>query len=337
MPFPGTVEILGRSPQIAELREQIRVIAPTSAPVLLRGETGTGKSLVARVIHQLSRRSGGAFVAFSAANLQEQLFESELFGHVKGAFSGALADHHGLARAADGGTLFLDEIGELTAANQARLLHFLDNREVRPVGSTRSWEVDVRIVCATNRTLDDEVRQRRFRQDLFFRLNVVHLTVPPLRERPGDVVLLAEHFLATFCARHGKSHARLRPEAVALLTQHPWPGNVRELANEVERAVVLTPSGEPIGPDHLSPRLRGRTLAAGDAGADPLGRARRQAERRLILQVLGDTGWNVSAAARELGMSRVGLCKKLKRLGVARPASFDERSRPLSEQHGSGY
>ena len=322
----GPYRILGRSAPIEELRRQVEAIAPTAAPVLLRGETGSGKSLVARVIHQESRRAAGPFVAFSAANLQEQLFESELFGHMKGSFSGALGDHPGLARAADRGTLFLDEVGELSAANQARLLRFLDTSEVRPVGSTRTWPVDVRVVSATNRTLDEDVRRQTFREDLFFRLNVVHLTVPPLRDRAGDLPILTGHFLATFCERHGKPVAGLTLEARALLAQHQWPGNVRELANEVERAVVLTPAGEPIGPQHLSPRLRGPGGVASDA--DPLARVRRQAERRLILEVLADTGWNVAAAARELRLSRVGLTKMLKRLGVARPESSGTPSSP---------
>jgi DNA-binding NtrC family response regulator len=325
-------EILGRSAAVAELRRQVEAIAPTAAPVLLRGETGTGKSLVARVIHQESRRARGPFVAFSAANLQEQLFESELFGHVKGAFSGALADHAGLARAADGGTLFLDEVGELSLANQARLLRFLDTREVRPVGSTRAASVDLRIVCATNRALDEEVRRCTFREDLYFRLNVVHLTVPPLRDRAGDLPLLAGHFLAVFCERHAKPVAGLTAEARRALERHAWPGNVRELANEIERAVVLTPAGEAIDVPHLSPRLRGPGAGAVAADGDPLARVRRQAERRLVLQVLDDNGWNVAAAARTLRLSRVGLTKMLKRLGVARPEGSARRRERRVEQ-----
>ena len=328
----GAYQILGRSAAIADLRRQVALIAPTAAPVLLSGETGTGKSLVARVLHQESARAAGPFVAFSAANLQEQLFESELFGHVKGAFSGALGDHAGLARAADGGTLFLDEVGELSLANQARLLRFLDTREVRPVGSTRTRVVDLRIVCATNRALAEAVRQGGFREDLYFRLDVVHLTVPPLRDRPGDLPVLAGHFLATFCERHGKPAAGLTPEARRALAAHPWPGNVRELSNEIERAVVLTPAGEAIDVAHLSPRLRGAAAPAADG--DPLARVRRQAERRLVLQVLDDTGWNVTAAARTLRLSRVGLTKMLKRLGVARPAARHHAER-LSAGGGS--
>ena len=317
MSISGPSQILGQSTAIAHLRRQIGLIAATAAPVLLGGETGTGKSLVAQVIHQQSPRAAEPFIDFSAANLQEQLFESELFGHVKGSFSGAFTSHAGLARAADGGTLFLDEIGDLSASNQARLLHFLDTREVRPVGSTKSFPVDVRIVCATNRPLAEDVRRQAFRQDLWFRLNVVHLTVPPLRERPEDLPILAEHFLALFCERHGKPPTGFTIEALEALARYPWPGNVRELACEIERVVVLAPPGATVRDQHLSPRLL--TEAAPREDDDPLGRARRQAERRLVLEVLADTDWNVAAAARELRLSRVGLTKMLKRLGLARP------------------
>jgi DNA-binding NtrC family response regulator len=188
---------------------------------------------------------------------------------------------------------------------------------VRPVGSAKSFPVDVRIVCATNRPLDEEVRRRTFRQDLFFRLNVVHLTVPPLRDRAEDLPILAEHFLALFCERHGKPPTGFSIEALKLLARYPWPGNVRELACEIERVVVLTPPGETVRNEHLSPHLL--AAAAPPADDDPLGRARRQAERRLVLSVLADTDWNVAAAARELRLSRVGLTKLLKRLGLARP------------------
>jgi transcriptional regulator with PAS, ATPase and Fis domain len=310
--------IVGRSVPMRELYRQIEMVAETDATVLVEGETGTGKNLIAHNIHRLSPRSALPLVSLNASNLQEQLFESELFGHVRGAFSGAHQDHEGLARAAQGGTLFIDEVGELSPSNQARLLQFLDNKLVRPVGSTHSHEVDVRIVAATNRNLRRAVDEGRYREDLYYRLRVIHLRVPPLRERPDDVPLLVRHFLDRYSSEHGRNVTGLSEQAWEALQVHTWPGNVRELENEIERAVVMTPNGEEIAASLLSDELRNPSGMASDGGAG-LREYRRQAERRMILATLRRHGWNVSAAARDLGFSRVGLTKKMKRLGIERP------------------
>lgn len=316
----GLEDVVGQAPAMQELFQQIELVAATDVTVLTEGETGTGKDLVARTIHCLSSRSDQPFVAFNASNLQEQLFESELFGHVKGSFSGAHDHHEGLARAAHGGTLFIDEVGELPAVNQAKLLRFLDTKEVRSVGSTKTHKVDVRIVCATNRDLQEQVRAGEFREDLYYRLKVITLTVPPLRDRMEDLPLLVDHFLRLFCEQYGKDIPTLSREARELLKKHFWRGNVRELENEIERAVVMTPNGQEVPASVLSSELRASPVEPEPDATDMGLKEYRQAiERRIILETLDRTGWNVSAASRELDISRVGLTKKLKRLGIERP------------------
>lgn len=314
----GFHDIVGRSPAMEELYRKIEMVAGTDVTVLIEGQTGSGKNLVAVTLHDVSPRAAEPFVALNASNLQEQLFESELFGHVRGAFSGAHQDHEGLARAAQGGTLFIDEVSELSPANQARLLRFLDTLEVRPVGSTRSLNVDVRILTATNRPLLELVKAGEFREDLYYRLRVVHLRVPPVRERPDDVPLLVAHFLERFVEEHGKEITGISDAAREALLGHSWPGNVREIENEIERAVVMTPNGEAIDVSVLSEELRSSAAPARDTGR-ALHDVRCQAERRLILDTVRRNDWNVSATARELGLSRVGLTKKMKRLGIERP------------------
>jgi DNA-binding NtrC family response regulator len=315
---PGLRGLVGGSPVMRELYRELQMIARTDVTVLVEGETGTGKNLVAQTLHELSPRAAKPFVALNASNLQEQLFESELFGHVRGAFSGAHQDHEGLARAAQGGTLFIDEVSELSPSNQARLLRFLDTLEVRPVGSTRSHRVDDRIVTATNRCLLTEVKAGKFREDLYYRLRVVHLRVPPVRERPEDLPLLIRHFLERFTREHGKQLAGISEAARRVLLAHRWPGNVRELENEIERAVVMTPNGEGIGPAVFSEEVRSPQAPHAENGVG-LREVRRGAERRLILETVRRHGWNVSASARDLRLSRVGLTKKMKRLGIERP------------------
>ena len=299
------------------LFDELESMGRTDASVLIEGETGVGKNLVARAIHLHSSRSARPFVALSAANIPEQLFESELFGHVKGAFSGAVERHQGLARAAEGGTLFIDEVGELSPANQAKLLYFLDHKEVRPVGGLRQRKVDVRLISATNRDLKALVDRREFRRDLYYRLRVIPLRVPSLRERREDVPLLVDHFLCQLGRKYGLPICRVTPEAMARLQAHDWEGNVRELQNALERALVSTPEGQDILPENLS--LENETADA-PGRRSLLQESRRTAERRLIAKTLERCGWNVSAAARELGISRVGLTRKLKRLGLRRPA-----------------
>jgi DNA-binding NtrC family response regulator len=315
---PGFCGIVGESPIMRELYRKIEMVAGTDVTVLIEGETGTGKNLVAQTLHEMSTRAASPFVSLNASNLQEQLFESELFGHVRGAFSGAHQDHEGLARAAQGGTLFIDEVGELSPSNQARLLRFLDTKEVRPVGSIRTHAVDARIVTATNRSLKERVKAGEFREDLFYRLRVVHVRVPAVRERLEDLPLLIRHFLQRYRREHGKELTGVSEEARAALLAHSWPGNVRELENEIERAVVMTPDGEEIDVPVLTEEIR---CPGGRPAESSLGlrEYRRQAERRLILATVRRCDWNVSAAARDLGVSRVGLTKKLKRLGIERP------------------
>ena len=312
--------LIGESRAMCKLYEHLEIISASDATVLLEGETGVGKSRVARVLHQMSPRASRPFVAFNASTLPQDLFESELFGHVKGAFSGAVDHHQGLARAADGGTLFIDEVGELTVASQVKLLSFLDQKQVRPVGGVRPTKVDLRLIVATNQDLKARVRSGRFRRDLYYRIRVFPLQVPSLRERPRDIVLLAEYFLADFSRKYGKSLAGISQRALGRLKSWPWEGNVRELRNEIERAVILTPEHAWIEDSILTffdEPAQGTELDSRKS----LRASRAAAEKQLIVRTLRRQRWNVSAAARELGISRVGLTRKLKRLGLQRPGT----------------
>lgn len=318
----GKLEIIGASPIMRALFRDLETVGRSDAAVLIEGETGVGKNLVARALHQLGPRAAEPFVSLNAANLTDQLFESELFGHVRGAFTGAYGDHKGLARAADKGTLFIDEIGELNLGTQAKLLCFLDQQEVRPVGGMRASRVDVRVICATNRDLRAAVQKGEFRRDLYYRLRVIAIRVPPLSERHEDVTLLAEHFVAKFNRHYGKTIAGISDDALSLLGKHRWEGNVRELENEIERAVVLTADGSRIGAETLSMVSESEESAVPPAsGGSVLRESRHSAERKVIAESLKRHRWNVSAAARELGISRVGLTRKLKRLGLRRPGT----------------
>ncbi len=331
-PLHQRCQMVGRSPVMQSLYRQIEMISQTDATVLIQGETGVGKSLAARALHRQSARADGPFVSFSAANLSEDLFESELFGHAKGAFSGAHDHHCGLAFAADGGTLFMDETAELSPVNQGKLLAFLDEKIARPVGAVRGSLVNARIICATNQSLRDLADQGRFRQDLFYRLHIFEIHVPSLRERIDDIPLLVAHFLCRFSSKYGKRLDGLTPEVMDRFCAHPWRGNVRELANEMERLVVMTPAGEAIRLDHVSPEIavgkrNGIHLRSLSETRKPphfpkentLEEVRQQAESEHIVEALERYRWNVSAAARELDISRVGLSRKLKRLGIKRP------------------
>lgn len=320
----GRLEIIGGSPSMQALFRDLETVGRSDAAVLVEGETGVGKNLVARALHHLGPRSTKPFVSLSAANLTDQLFESELFGHVRGAFTGAYGDHKGLARVADNGTLFIDEIGEMNLSTQAKLLCFLDQQEVRPVGGLRTARVNVRVICATNRDLRESVRKGEFRRDLYYRLRVIAVRVPSLRERFEDLPILAEHFIRRFNRHYDKSVSGLSDEAMAMLLRHRWEGNVRELENEIERAVVLTPDEGVIRPDTLSiePELSAEEEAP-QQGVSVLRESRHAAERKIIAKSLQRHQWNVSATARELGISRVGLTRKLKRLGLRRPGTED--------------
>ena len=261
--------LIGDSPAMRHLREQVLLAAPTNGRVLILGENGTGKEVVARTLHAHSRRRSGPFVEVNCAAIPEELIESELFGHARGAFTGAVADRRGRFEHAHGGTIFLDEIGDMSLKTQAKVLRALQEQVVQPVGGTATVRVDVRVVAATNKDLQDEIRAGRFREDLFFRLNVVPIFVPPLRDRADDVPRLAEHFMATLAGEYGRRLKRFAPEAMARLQQHSWPGNVRELHNVVERLLIMV-AGDVItlndvgfvGDSPLAARRRRPTAAA---------------------------------------------------------------------------
>ncbi|HWK89520.1 MAG TPA: sigma-54 dependent transcriptional regulator [Longimicrobium sp.] len=314
--------IVGRSPPMRRLFELIERVAPTRATVLVTGETGTGKELVARAVHDLSDRARRPFVAVNCSALPETLLESELFGHVKGAFTGAVAARRGLFEEAAGGTLFLDEIATVSPAIQVKLLRVLQERKVQRVGGGAALDVDFRLIAACNVALEDEVAAGRFREDLFYRLNVFPVHVPPLRERGSDIPLLADHFLRRVAREHGVEPPALSPRALARMTEYAWPGNVRELENFVERAAILHAGAAtlPFDPPRGARAEPERELA---------GRARRERwtlerlEREHILQVLEDTAGNQVRAAEVLGIDRRTLHRKLKEYrgaGVPDPA-----------------
>ena len=309
--------LLGTSPAMRRMYELLDRIADSSASVLIAGETGTGKELVARALHERGRRKAGPFVAVDCASLPEPLLESELFGHVRGAFTDAHAARRGLFVQANGGALFLDEIGDLPLALQAKLLRALQTRSVRPVGANDEVPFDVNLIAATNRDLESAVEEGRFREDLYFRINVIHVEMPPLRARGGDVLLLAQHFVDRYAAQAGKRVTGLSPEAAERLLAYVWPGNVRELENCIERAIALT-RHETIGLDDLPEKIRGfqrsHVLVAGDDPSElaPL----EEVERRYVLRVMEAVGGSKTLAARVLGIGRKTLYRKLEQYKI---------------------
>ncbi len=306
-------EIVGDSPAIHEVRSLIARVAASRTAVLVHGETGTGKELVARAIHTASPRRDRLFVAVNCAALSEGLLESELFGHRRGAFTGAVEDRKGLFEVATGGTLFLDEISETAPALQAKLLRVLEEGQIRPVGESRTRAVDVRVIVATNRVLEEEVRAGRFREDLFYRLRVFPIRVPPLRERLEDVPALARHLARRLATQLKKPIVEPTPETLAVLARHAFPGNVRELANELERALLLAEPGAPLSEDLLSGRLQ----EAADGAPRGLLHSRTDAfEREQIEAALARAGGVRTRAAEELGITYRGLLKKMRRLGM---------------------
>ncbi|MCL4731409.1 MAG: sigma-54 dependent transcriptional regulator [Planctomycetes bacterium] len=310
-PLPGVV---GNAPQLAEVADIVRRAAQSTVPVLVLGESGTGKELVARAVHGLSGRARGPFVAVNAGALAQGVLESELFGHEKGAFTGADAQRKGRFETADGGTLFLDELGEIPAGTQVKLLRVLQDKVIERVGGSQPIRVDVRLVCATNRNLRQMVKEGRFREDLYYRVNVVTVTLPPLRERVGDLGALVQHFL-------GRENSRLKfpAEIMGILERYHWPGNVRELENVVRRCVALA-RGDSVARGDLPPEL----LEAGDLppGEEPpkglVGDLER-IERNALVTALEETGWNISRAARVLGVGRTALQYKMKKYGISKP------------------
>ena len=311
----GLQHIVGDSPVMQELLETVQQVAPSKATVLLLGESGTGKELVARAIHQLSPRARARLVTVHAAALSTSVLESELFGHERGAFTGAHERRIGRFEEAQGGTLFLDEIGEIDAGLQIKLLRFLGERTFERVGSNKTLVADVRLITATNKDLAAMVQAGTFREDLYFRLSVVPIQLPPLRARIGDIPLLAHHFLRESAQENDKAVTGLTTEAMEALMQHAWPGNVRELRTAIEHAVVLC-RGEIVGVRDLPPSLRNRPAtgsaeAGGSGSADRSGLTVRDAERNLIVRALREAGGNRTVAARNLGLSRRTLHRKL--------------------------
>ena len=310
-PIVDTSLVVGRSPAMVEVYRTVARVASSRSTVLIEGESGTGKELIAAALHRHSDRAGGRFVAVDCGSLTDTLLESELFGYVRGAFTGAVGDKKGLFEEANGGTIFLDEIGDIGSSMQAKLLRVLQEYEVKRVGGQEWVHVDVRVVAATNRNLEQLVQQGTFRDDLFYRLKVVTVTLPPLRDRREDIPLLAEHFVRRYAERSGKSIARVTPEAMQLLTEYPWPGNIRELEHCIERAVALA-NGQVLTPDDLAPELRSSIEATLFRGAPTL----EEVKRRYLAHVLQETGGNISRAAAILGVERRSLQRMLRRYGL---------------------
>jgi two-component system nitrogen regulation response regulator NtrX len=319
----GDLEMIGETPAMLQLKEHIALVAETAASVLITGENGTGKELVARAIHSFSPRRAKPFVEINCAAIPEELIESELFGHEKGAFTGALAQKKGKFDLAEGGTIFLDEIGDMSLKTQAKVLRILQERKFERVGGTRTIDVDVRIIAATNKVLEDEIRTGAFREDLYYRLNVVPFVVPPLRERSDDVPLLAGHFLNLYCRREGRESKIMGPETMELLKAYDWPGNIRELKNLIERLVIMAP-GNTITPNHLPDYLA--TVQAGrlQAGSrldsmlefPSLRVAREEFEKEFIIQKLEEFQWNISRTAEAIELERSNLHRKIKSYGI---------------------
>jgi len=310
--------ILTADEKMATVLRTARQVAPTELPVLIQGETGTGKELVARLLYRHGGRSNSEYGVINCAAIPATLIESELFGYVRGAFTGAVRDRMGLIPAAHRGTCFLDEIGELPLELQSRLLRVLHSGEFTRLGAVRAETVDVRFLAATNRDLEREVEEGRFRSDLFYRLSAITLKLPPLRERPQDILLLAEHFLRVYAGRYGREAPRLSAECVAMLKAHSFPGNVRELESEIARLVAISPPGVTLGPEALNERIRNVAPSAAprrDAPSLPA-MSLAEMEKKLIQSVLETTGGNRTRAAEVLGISREGLRTKMQRLGL---------------------
>ena len=317
-------EIVGRSYGVRQLIDRVEKVASTPARVLISGENGTGKELVARAIHKGSQRAEKPFIEVNCAAIPNELIESELFGHMKGSFTGATADRPGKFEQADTGTLFMDEIGDMSLNAQAKVLRVLQDGEVTRIGGSKRTKVDVRVLAATNKNLEEEIAAGRFREDLYYRINVVPIAVPPLRERREDIPLLVAHFLQTLSRHEGMAPRGITDEALHCLTQLDWPGNVRELRNTIERLLILA-SGPSISLADVE-RLVGRRAAEPGAGLGSLSDAKtfeefkHAAERAFLLQKLRENDWNVSETARLLEMPRSNLYKKIERYGLSREA-----------------
>ncbi len=314
-------QLVGGSSALEAVLEQVERVAPTDSTVLIQGETGTGKELIARAIHNISSRCGRPFMKLNCAAIPFDLLESELFGHEKGAFTGAIAQKMGRFELAHTGTLFLDEIGDIPLALQPKLLRVLQEQEFERLGSGRTQRVDVRLVAATNRNLLEMVKRREFRSDLYYRLNVFPVLLPPLRQRREDIPALVTHFVEVFAHRMGKRIETIPPETMAAFNSHPWPGNVRELQNVIERAVILSNDGvlpNPLQPAEAQAVIRSVAPATAPTAPTTL----KDSERALIVEALESVDWVVggaSGAAAKLGLKRTTLIHKMKRHGISRP------------------
>ena len=313
-------ELITRSSAMEDLLSQARRVAASDASVCLYGASGTGKELLARAIHRASPRAEAPFVAVNCGAIPEGLLESELFGHKKGSFTGAVSDRRGLFQAAQGGTLFLDEIGDMPLPLQVKLLRALEERKIRPVGSHESFEVDVRVIAATHRKLEERIASGEFREDLYYRLNVVKLYIPTLAERREDIPLLANHFLSRLGERYRRGHLAYSPEAMQLLVSAPWPGNVRQLLNVIEQAVALAST------EVIPESLVRQALDAGDTVLTPLDEARRAFERDYLVRILKITGGNVTKAARLAGRNRTEFYRLLERHSLE-PGMFKQQQK----------
>jgi len=314
--FAADYEIIGESPIIQELKAQIKIAGPSNGRVLIFGENGTGKELIARQIHLHSERSAKPFVEVNCAAIPQDLIESELFGHEKGAFTGATTRRKGKFEQADGGTLFLDEIGDMSLSTQAKVLRVLQEQTVQRVGGTETFAVNVRVIAASNKDLEKEIREERFREDLFYRLNVIPFRVPPLRERREDIPLLVRHFIADYARQNGVKKKSFLDEGMELLQKYHWPGNVRELKNIVERIMIMVQKGT-IGIDEIPPGIRGDSGGGQEMNyAGNLREARLAFEGKYIHRKLVENDWNVSKTAKILQIERSNLHRKIKSLGL---------------------
>jgi two-component system, NtrC family, nitrogen regulation response regulator NtrX len=307
--------MVGDSDVMAQLREQVAMAAPTNGRVLIFGENGTGKELVARSVHGLSKRHTGPFIEVNCAAIPEELIESELFGHVRGAFTGAVTDRRGKFEAADGGTIFLDEIGDMSLKTQAKVLRVLQEQVIEPVGSTQRVQVDVRVIAATNKKLDEEIEKGTFRSDLYFRLNVIPFEVPPLRERLEDVPLLVEHFNSRFATAYGRKVLRFDAKAVDAMQSYSWPGNVRELRNTVERIVIMHNNNHKVGVKDL-PTFGSAEPPASSYRFPSFKEASDAYHREFIQRKLEEADGNVSRAAELMGIDRSHLYRRMRALGI---------------------
>jgi two-component system nitrogen regulation response regulator NtrX len=309
-------QILGSSVPMKALRQQIALTAPTNGRVLIYGESGTGKELVARALHASSSRESMPFVEVNCAAIPEELIESEMFGHRKGSFTGASEDKVGKFLKANGGTLFLDEVGDMSLKTQSKVLRVLEEQRVEPLGSNTPITVDVRVIAATNKKLEEEIGRNAFREDLFYRLNVIPFYVPALRDRIEDIPIIAAHFLKAFCEEYGKKQKEFSVAALDVLLGYPWPGNVRELKNLVERLVIICPSPR-IEPHHLPPELFRGASKSPQKPYESLHEARSAYEREFVLRKLEENRWNMTKAAQVLGLERSHLYRKMRSLGIA--------------------